>query len=85
MLVIQRRPGESILIGDDVELVVIETSPSRVRFGVVAPRRIPVIRKEVIELRRQNIAASAQADNTSIAALASRLRKMTPPGPPAPA
>lgn len=78
MLVIQRRPGESILIGEEVELQVIETSPSRVKFGILAPRQIPVIRKEVVELRRQNMAASLKADNTSIAALASRLRKTIP-------
>jgi carbon storage regulator len=74
MLVIQRRPGESILIGEDVELQVIETSPSRVKLGIRAPRQIPVIRKEVVELRRQNMAASGTTDDASIVALASRLR-----------
>lgn len=75
MLVIQRREGESILIGTEVELQVIEISPSRVKLGIVAPRQIPVMRKEVVELRSQNLAASESADNATIAALASRLRQ----------
>jgi len=47
MLVIRRRAGESILIADDVEIEVLEITPTRVKLGIKAPKEIPVLRKEV--------------------------------------
>lgn len=44
MLVLSRKPGESIRIGKDVEVVVLQVSGNRVRLGVVAPREVPVWR-----------------------------------------
>lgn len=46
MLVIRRRIGEAILIGPDVEIEVMEISPTRVRLAVNAPREVAVMRKE---------------------------------------
>ena len=58
MLVIRRRPGEAIQIGADVEIVVIECGPGRVRLGIRAPREIAVLRGEVKATRQQNLAAA---------------------------
>ena len=58
MLVIRRRPGETIQIGGDVEILVIECGPGRVRLGIRAPREIPVLRGEVKATRQQNLAAA---------------------------
>lgn len=58
MLVIRRRPGEAIQIGGDVEIVVIECGPGRVRLGIRAPREIAVLRGEVKATRQQNLAAA---------------------------
>lgn len=47
MLVLTRKPGESIVINNDVVVMVVECSPSKVRLGVVAPEEVPVHRGEV--------------------------------------
>ncbi|MEX2415533.1 MAG: carbon storage regulator CsrA [Paenibacillaceae bacterium] len=47
MLVLSRKKGESIMIGDDIELVVVEIKGDQVRLGVKAPKHIEVYRNEV--------------------------------------
>ena len=47
MLVIGREVGEVITIGDDIRIMVVETRDGMVRFGVSAPRDVPVHRAEV--------------------------------------
>lgn len=47
MLVLSRKAGERILIGDDVVITVTETGPTRVRIGIEAPRSVRVVREEV--------------------------------------
>ncbi len=49
MLVLTRQMEESIMIGDDVEIVIVGINGNRVRLGINAPKRIPVHRKEVYE------------------------------------
>ena len=58
MLVMQRREGESILIGEDVEIRILSISGSRVKVGIAAPRSIPVVAREVSLVRAENIAAA---------------------------
>jgi carbon storage regulator len=56
MLVVSRKSGESILIGDDIEIFVLETGDGAVKIGINAPKNIRVLRKELIrEVRNQNI------------------------------
>ena len=47
MLIITRKPGEKIMLGDDVTIEVLELSGSSVRLGIAAPRSIPVYREEI--------------------------------------
>jgi carbon storage regulator len=58
MLVIRRRPGECFLVGDDVEIEVLDSSPSQVKLGIRAPKSVIVMRKEIYITREQNVAAS---------------------------
>ncbi|MEI9812793.1 MAG: carbon storage regulator [Acidobacteriota bacterium] len=58
MLVIRRRVGEILLIGDDVEVEILESSGSQVKLGIRAPRAINVLRKEILTVRDQNRAAA---------------------------
>jgi carbon storage regulator len=58
VLVIRRRAGESIRVGDDVEIQIIECSPTRVKLGIQAPPEVPVMRTEVRLTREQNLAAA---------------------------
>ena len=48
MLVLSRRPGEEILIGDDIVVKVVRLEGGRVQIGITAPREISVNRSEVI-------------------------------------
>ena len=54
MLVIRRRVGERIRISDDIEVTVIEISPTRVKLGVVAPRDVTVVREETLAVAADN-------------------------------
>ena len=47
MLVLTRKPNQSIMIGDEIEISVLAIMGEKVRIGIDAPRSIPVFRKEV--------------------------------------
>jgi carbon storage regulator len=58
MLVLARRLNESIMIGDDVEVVIIDIKGDQVKLGVKAPKKVTVHRKEIYqEIKQENIAA----------------------------
>ena len=59
MLMMSRRQGETILIGDDVEIVIAHIGRTRVKVGIRAPRETPVMAREVKLVRDENVAASA--------------------------
>lgn len=48
MLILSRKEGEGILIGDDIFLIVTELQPGRVRLGLVAPKSVVVLREELV-------------------------------------
>jgi carbon storage regulator len=54
MLVLRRRVGEVIAIGDEIEIEVMEISRTRVKLGVTAARAISVTRKETISVATEN-------------------------------
>ena len=58
MLVIRRHSGEAILIGEDVEILVIDCGSGRVKLGIRAPKHVAVMRSEVRHTREQNLAAA---------------------------
>lgn len=73
MLVIRRRAGQSIRIGEDVEIHITEISATRVTVAVHAPREVAVTRSEVNLTKEQNLAA---ADSVSAEALLQLKRKL---------
>jgi carbon storage regulator len=63
MLVLARKVGQSIVISDNIELLVIEVRGDQVRLGIDAPKSIPVHRKELLDrIRAENVKASADLD-----------------------
>ena len=58
MLVLSRKKNESIVINDDITIVVVEIRGDKVRLGVEAPKEVPVHRREVYDAIRRNEAAS---------------------------
>ena len=65
MLVLSRKPGEAIRIGEDIEISIIEVRGDTVRIGIDAPRSVPVFRKELIaEVAKTNIESVKAAPKT---------------------
>lgn len=59
MLALSRRQGESIMIGEDIEISVLSISKDQVKLGINAPRSIPIHRKEIyIQIQEENKAAA---------------------------
>jgi carbon storage regulator len=58
MLVLSRKKNESIVIADDITIVVVEIRGDKVRLGVEAPKEVPVHRREVFDAIRRNEAAA---------------------------
>jgi len=54
VLVVRRRVGETIVIGDSIEVTIIEISPTRVKLGVMAPREVSVTRQETLAVAADN-------------------------------
>ncbi len=60
MLVLTRRRGESVMIGDNIRVVVLEVSGDQIRLGIDAPRSVTVHRQEVFdEITQQNVSAAS--------------------------
>ncbi len=58
MLALSRKKGDSIIVGDDVEIVVLGIQGEQVKLGIIAPRSISVHRKEVyIQIQNENKSA----------------------------
>jgi carbon storage regulator len=47
MLVLSRKPGERIMIGDDVKITIVRIGPNTVRVGIEAPRDMNIVREEL--------------------------------------
>jgi carbon storage regulator len=64
MLILTRRPGESLKIGDGVTATVLRMSGSHIRLGIAAPKDVPVHRQEVYERIQQEQADKASPKNS---------------------
>ena len=58
MLVMRRRTGEAVLIGNDIEIHILSIHRSNVKIGINAPRSIPVCAREVELVRQENLVAA---------------------------
>jgi carbon storage regulator len=59
MLVLTRKLGQSIMIGDEIEVVVLEVRGEQVRLGISAPRDVTVHRKEIYsQIHEENVEAT---------------------------
>ena len=50
MLVLSRRKNESIMVGDEVQIMIVGIHGDKIRLGIAAPKSIPVHRKEVYQI-----------------------------------
>jgi carbon storage regulator len=59
MLILSRRPGESLTIGDDITITVVSINGNQIRLGINAPREVRVLRDEIYKaIRDENEAAA---------------------------
>jgi carbon storage regulator len=65
MLVLSRKKNESIVINNDITIVVVEIRGDKVRLGVEAPKEVPVHRREVYDAIKRNEQLSKGTDPTS--------------------
>ncbi len=75
MLVLSRQRDETIMIGDNIEVTVVDIRGDKVRLGINAPKEISVHRKEVYDAVRRENRAAAQVKPEDL----SGLGKVTPP------
>lgn len=59
MLVLSRKPGEQILIGDQVKVTVVRITPNSVRIGIEAPREMQIVREELTDDGENKVAEHA--------------------------
>jgi carbon storage regulator len=65
MLVLTRKENESIMIGNDIEVKLLDLKDNQVKIGIIAPRSVPVHRREVyLAIQAEN--AKAAAANTRV-------------------
>lgn len=75
MLVLTRKRGQSIMLGDEIEISIVEVNGDAVRIGIKAPREMTVYRREIYEaIQEENIRAAKAA-----AELAAKLKNISPP------
>jgi len=63
MLVLSREKDESIMIGDDVEITIVDVRGYKVRLGITAPKSIPVHRREIYDAIKRKKAQKEQQNN----------------------
>jgi carbon storage regulator len=77
MLVLSRQRDETIMIGDDIEVTVVDIRGDKVRLGINAPKEVTVHRKEVYDAIRRENRAAAQVKPEDVPGLG----KVAPKGP----
>jgi len=81
MLVLSRRVGESIVVGDDVTITVLEVRGDVVRVGIDAPRSVAVHRAELLAELAASNQESASPSGDAVASLSEELTKVLRPRP----
>lgn len=81
MLVLTRKRDESIMIGDDIKIIIVDVRGDQVKLGIDAPRHIPVHREEVYKEIQEENRRAALKQTPDLSALDRVLRQpTTPPG-----
>lgn len=69
MLALTRKKGDSIIIGDNIELIVLDIQGDQVRIGIDAPRNIAVHRKEIYDQIQQENKTAAISSQSAVTIL----------------
>ena len=78
MLVLTRKPGQSIMIGEGVEVQVLSVAGEKVRLGITAPRDVSIFRNEVYDrIESEQSSGGEEEDSSSNAAVADALERLS--------
>ncbi len=75
MLVIRRRLGERILVGDNVEIEILDARQNYVKLGIKAPDSVSIVREEAQLTRESNLHAAQTSGLADLALLAAKLSR----------
>lgn len=74
MLVLTRKTGESIVVGDDIEIKIVECSKGKVQIGIEAPQDIAILRKEILkQVEESNIKALESSSKLELSDLVANI------------
>lgn len=76
MLILTRKVGQSLVIGDNIEIVITEMSGDKVKIGINAPKEIIVLRKELCQTMDANRQAVQVVSSDALRGLAANFRNM---------
>jgi len=80
MLVLTRKPNQSIMIGDDIEVSVLSVAGEKVRIGIHAPQDVPVFRTEIyVEVRREQLSGETPSGQDARVEVEDALGKLSEP------
>ena len=75
MLVLTRKSGQKIIIGDNIEIVIIKVSGDQVSVGIEAPRKLSIYREELIrEIEKENMGGVLNRKHVSMKSIAKDLK-----------
>lgn len=67
MLALSRKINESIIIGQDVEITILEIKGDQVKIGINAPKSVPIFRKEIfVQIKEENQQSADNTDNVQL-------------------
>lgn len=75
MLIIARKPQESFIIGENIEIVILDIQNDKVSIGINAPKDIQILRKELFDTKKSNKDAVISADSLMIDELDKIIKK----------
>ncbi|MCP2239202.1 carbon storage regulator CsrA [Thermoanaerobacterium thermosaccharolyticum] len=74
MLILTRKIGQSLIIGDDIEVKVVSIDGENIKIGINAPKNVSVVRKELLEVKDENKKA-VLIDKSSLKKLEKLIKK----------
>lgn len=77
MLILTRRPGETVMIGNEVTLTVLGVRGNQVRVGINAPKNVPVHREEIYERIKRELAGGEVNGNIQDGATSTRKAELS--------
>lgn len=75
MLILSRKEGESIQLGEDMEVKIIQTAKGYVKIGIEAPKTLMILRKELSEEIRNKNLLSVEKDEAALEVLSKKIKQ----------